>query len=135
LEPWGYSTPRAMAWSLLVLVGLGMALSGWGKATLGPNYTGGTALKVEHRLVTGGPYAWLRHPIYAGAILSYAATGALSGMWVVLVLGAGVIPVAYGLRIWLDERLLSRSFGQTYAAYRHDVALLGIRLGRRSGRQ
>src|SRR6185369_4850865 len=33
-----------------------------------------------HRVVSSGPYAWVRHPMYAGAILYFLGT-ALLGSW------------------------------------------------------
>ncbi len=122
--PAGYWLPSLVAWGLVGLFVLGLALTMWGKAALGPNYAAVSALKVEHRLVDHGPYAWLRHPIYAGAILMYASTAVLSGMWLMLALGAGLIPACYGLRIWLDERLLRIGFGPSHAAYARRVPLV-----------
>ena len=39
----------------------------------------------EHRVVSSGPYRWMRHPGYAGAILTYLATPFfLDSIWAVL---------------------------------------------------
>ncbi len=71
----------------------------------------------EEQLVTSGPYALVRHPIY-GAILwdSTAAVAFLFQSWLVLV---GVVPLHL---IWIrlvkpeEERLLQQ-FGDAYAQY------------------
>ncbi len=57
----------------------GMCFLLWARLTLGKNYfvsTGfGAQLFKEHQLITSGPYALVRHPMYAGLIL--AALGAV----------------------------------------------------------
>jgi protein-S-isoprenylcysteine O-methyltransferase Ste14 len=123
-QPAGYWVPSGLAWALAAFFGLSLPLTFWGKATLGPYFAAGSALKVEHSLVTEGPYARIRHPIYTGMIIMCISTGVLSGMWLVLALGAGLAPICYGLRIWLDERLLQTGFGPTHTAYAHQVPLL-----------
>jgi protein-S-isoprenylcysteine O-methyltransferase Ste14 len=122
--PAGYGVPGFLAWLLVGLWAMGALLAAWGKAALGPNYAPRSALKVEHRLVAGGPYAHIRHPIYAGLVVMYAAAGVLSGSWLVLALGAGLVPACYGVRIWLDERLLHTGFGSAYATYARQVPVL-----------
>lgn len=36
---------------------------------LGRQFTFQLAVRKEHKLITGGPYSWVRHPAYAGAVL------------------------------------------------------------------
>ncbi|KAK7682359.1 hypothetical protein QCA50_014564 [Cerrena zonata] len=36
---------------------------------LGRQFTFQLAVRKEHKLITGGPYAWVRHPAYGGAVL------------------------------------------------------------------
>ncbi|KAH7927998.1 ICMT-domain-containing protein [Leucogyrophana mollusca] len=43
----------------------------WAIRTLGRHFTHELSIKKEHKLVTDGPYAWVRHPSYtAGAVTS-----------------------------------------------------------------
>jgi protein-S-isoprenylcysteine O-methyltransferase Ste14 len=50
----------------------GCALAVWGARSLGPSLTPGTEPLPEAHLVTSGPYAHVRHPIYAGLVLILA---------------------------------------------------------------
>jgi protein-S-isoprenylcysteine O-methyltransferase Ste14 len=68
-----------------------------------------------HAIATGGPYAIVRHPMYAGAILFLFGTPLLLGSWIGLAL-APVIVVAFGFRAVLEERTLSAQFPD-YADY------------------
>ena len=68
-----------------------------------------------HAIATGGPYAIVRHPMYAGAILFLIGTPLLLGSWYGLAL-APVIVVAFALRAVLEERTLAAQFPD-YADY------------------
>ena len=75
--PWmnGFLWQRTLLSSLL---GDAMALAGlavmlWARVTLGRNWSGGVVLKEDHQLVTGGPYRFVRHPIYSGLLPSCLA--------------------------------------------------------------
>ena len=68
-----------------------------------------------HAIATSGPYATVRHPMYAGAILFLLGTPLLLGSWFGLAL-APVIVVGLAVRAVLEERTLSAQF-PTYADY------------------
>jgi protein-S-isoprenylcysteine O-methyltransferase Ste14 len=73
----------------------------------------------DQRLVSTGPYAWVRHPMYTGAILMIAAMGfALGSAWAALLTVplAGVVVV----RIRDEEELLTAEL-RGYAGYRAAV--------------
>ena len=103
-----------LGYALLVA---GLSLAFWARATLGRNWSGRVTIKEDHELVTAGPYGWVRHPIYSGALL--AVTGSAialgwTGGLVTLVLFTGV----FVRKILLEERMLSGHFGDRYAEYR-----------------
>jgi protein-S-isoprenylcysteine O-methyltransferase Ste14 len=58
-----------------------------------------------HRVVTTGPYRFVRHPIYAGGILSYFGTPLMLGSFWGLIM-VPVMAVLLGARAMLEERLL-----------------------------
>jgi protein-S-isoprenylcysteine O-methyltransferase Ste14 len=58
-----------------------------------------------HRIITAGPYRWMRHPGYAGALLSAVASPLALGSW----LSAFIVPIGAGLLAWriaVEEKLL-----------------------------
>lgn len=103
----------------------------WGRAVLGIMWTSAPVIKYEHALRTTGPYALTRHPIYTGLLGMLAGTACVSGLgrWVGVV-AIGVLLVIVKLRA--EERLLERTFGETFQHYRRRVPLLVPR-PRRSG--
>lgn len=57
-----------VSWGPLLVLGGGL-LRNWCFRTLGRFFTFDLAILKEHRLVTSGPYAYVRHPSYTGGIM------------------------------------------------------------------
>ncbi|MGH8320255.1 MAG: methyltransferase family protein [Steroidobacteraceae bacterium] len=105
----------------LTLVGLLFTV--WARIYLGRNWSGVAALKADHELVTGGPYRWVRHPIYSGLVLAFAGTAVATGQWRgVLAVALSLIAVAH--RIIIEERFMRQQFGAVYDAYAQRVRAL-----------
>ncbi|HEX3674210.1 MAG TPA: isoprenylcysteine carboxylmethyltransferase family protein [Rhizomicrobium sp.] len=70
-----------------------------------------------HQAVTTGPYAIVRHPLYAAAVILFFAAPLLLGSWYGE-LGALALTAILTLRTALEDRLLQRSLDgyATYAA-------------------
>jgi protein-S-isoprenylcysteine O-methyltransferase Ste14 len=68
-----------------------------------------------HAIATGGPYAIVRHPMYAGAIPFLVGTPLLLGSWYGVAL-APVLVVGFAVRAVLEERMLAARFPD-YADY------------------
>jgi protein-S-isoprenylcysteine O-methyltransferase Ste14 len=87
--------------------------------TLKANSYAAPVIKIQeargHSVVTTGPYAYVRHPMYAGALLFIAGVPLLLGSWWGLVAGAGLILVI-ALRAVLEERTLTAELAG-YADY------------------
>lgn len=58
-----------------------------------------------HRVIDTGPYAWVRHPMYSGAVLYFAAIALLLGSWWGLALSP-VFFVLFSVRAAIEERAL-----------------------------
>ncbi len=66
----------SMTWALSfgILFCLAKALKFWAIATLGSFWTMRVLILPESRVVTGGPYRWIRHPNYVAVLMEIAAT-------------------------------------------------------------
>lgn len=98
------------------LAGGGLAL--WSGRTLGTYMRLEIEVSRDHRLVTSGPYRWVRHPTYTAVFL--VSGGA--AMFLLNALLAALVLVAYGIarrRALLEESLLASEsgFGAEYRAY------------------
>ncbi len=84
---------------------------------LGRRFSGLVAIQPEHRLLTSGLYAIIRHPSYLGLFVLVLGWGLAfrSGVGVLI---AVLMLVPLLARIESEERLLSESFGAEYDGYR-----------------
>jgi len=67
------------AWALVVTTISGFAFAWWARIALGRLWSSGVTRKVDHTIITTGPYRLVRHPIYSGIILAVLATAAMRG--------------------------------------------------------
>jgi protein-S-isoprenylcysteine O-methyltransferase Ste14 len=67
-----------------------------------------------HKLVTGGVYQIVRHPIYTAMLGMLVATGIVYSHWLVLLVATLVFIVGTRIRTASEERLLRDAFGQEY---------------------
>lgn len=107
----------------VVLTVAGCSFAIWARLTLGRNWSGRATVKVGHELVTSGPYAIARHPIYTGLLLACAGTAVAYGEWH-SALGLVVIFIALTLKMSQEERLMVQTFPATYPEYRKRVKAL-----------
>lgn len=121
LVPQAFEPAAALLGVLLVWAGALFAI--WAKFALGRGFTVSFAIKEGHALVTSGPYALVRHPIYTG-ILAVALGGALV-LDSLLTLGFTVLLVMpFWFHTAIEESLLEQHFGDTWRAYRSRVSRL-----------
>lgn len=89
-------------------VGLASALRKWCYRTLGPMFRGEVAIQQNHKLITSGPYAWVRHPGYSGALLFFV----------------GSVMVFFSSGTYIRECVLSRTV-RRFATAECSVAAIG----------
>ena len=77
----------------------------------------------KKELITSGPYALMKHPLYTGvALLVLPWAGFLFNSWLGLAIGA-VIYIGCRLYAPEEEGMLSRAFGEKWDVYCHKVVL------------
>jgi protein-S-isoprenylcysteine O-methyltransferase Ste14 len=106
---------------LLTVVGLSFAV--WARLHLGKYWSGRITLKVDHRVIQTGPYAWVRHPIYSGLILALLGTAISLGTGRAF-LGLAFILVSFLRKLSLEENWLQSHFGTEYELYQKRVGAL-----------
>ena len=103
----------------VAVIGGGLALRAWAVGYAG-RHTRSYKLR-SPRLVTSGPYAFVRNPIYLGNLLIGLGIVIMAQKWIVF----GVFLVGfwaeYGAIVSLEEEFLSNAFGDRYDEYRRRV--------------
>jgi len=101
----------------ICLMLLGIALRWYSAAILGKYFTFDVAIQSGQTLVEAGPYRYVRHPSYTGALLSLLGFGLALGNWAGLVANLSCIGFAYGYRIPIEEAALTSALGEAYSQY------------------
>jgi protein-S-isoprenylcysteine O-methyltransferase Ste14 len=101
----------------------GCLLAAWARLTLGANWSGRVTLKEGHELITTGPYALARHPIYTGLITAAGGTALAIGEWRGMV-GVALVAFAFLTKIRQEEPLMLQAFPDAYPEYRRRVKKL-----------
>jgi len=104
------------------VVVLGEAIRFWGVSIAGSE-TRTTGTVGGTYLITTGPFAYVRNPLYVGNMLLYAGVGIMSMAlfpWLPLVAVLWFV-VQYTLIVLQEEEYLAGHFGETYAEYRRNV--------------
>lgn len=96
----------------------------WVVASIGSNISETVLTKADHQLVRHGPYRWVRHPLYAVALLTLLAAGVMTANGLLIALwGAGVVAFRF-IVIPREEANLIARFGPVYEQYRRATGAL-----------
>jgi protein-S-isoprenylcysteine O-methyltransferase Ste14 len=132
--------PRWMHWSRLPVptwmrwLGAGMSammlpLFYWLFSSIGKNITPTVATRKEHRLITHGPYRWVRHPLYAVGSLFSLGLSLLAANWFMGLTSLSTLLLLM-VRLPKEEAKLLERFGDVYRAYMQRTGRLLPRLRR-----
>ena len=110
--------PDLVFWTAIALIWAGLAYRFWAIQTLGAFFRTRVFLQEGHRLITTGPYRFIRNPSYTGAVVTLIGVGLAQGNgWSLLAVAAGGV-VGYGWRVIVEERALAAHFGDDWQAWR-----------------
>ena len=102
---------------------VGLLFAVWARVYLGGNWSSEVTIKQDHELITTGPYALVRHPIYTGIL------GGMLGTAIALSEVRGFIAFAliflmFWFKLRMEEQWMRSQFGETYANYARKTAAL-----------
>ncbi len=120
--------PQFMGWSKtnlsnwLRVVGITLALLAvlwlwWVFRTIGNNISETVLTKESHELITSGPYRWIRHPLYAGALVFLFSISLVFEDWVIFAYTLAGLLAFRLLVIPTEEEKLLETFGEDYECY------------------
>ncbi len=119
---WGHSW-----WPVVLGVGLmvaGMALRRWAIRRLGQWFSIDIRIQDGQRVVRDGPFRWIRHPSYAGLIVTAMGLGLALGTWASFGILTVCFMARFGWRINNEERVLARGLREEYRSYQKTTARL-----------
>ena len=117
--------PQAsIAWrpTLVFFTGIGLMLAGvafrwWAIAALGKSFTFDVAVLSGQKVVDSGPYRYIRHPSYTGALMTQLGIALALGNWAGLLALMVCMAIAYAYRISVEEQALAAALGEPYKQY------------------
>lgn len=112
----------ALGIASVALTAIGVAFAVWARYYLGRNWGMPRDIKKDAELVTSGPYAYVRHPIYTGVIIAILGSVLIGGsLWLI------VFAVACGYFVYSayqEERVMATTFPGSYPAYKARTKML-----------
>jgi protein-S-isoprenylcysteine O-methyltransferase Ste14 len=105
------------ALGVLVLAGVTLFLFVASTRAMGRNWSLVARTREDHQLVTWGPFARVRHPIYTGLFTFMIAMAIAFGHYRGLIVGMPLYWLGTWIRVGREERLLRARFGAAYDAY------------------
>jgi protein-S-isoprenylcysteine O-methyltransferase Ste14 len=124
-RPWSDWPAWRILSAFLVLLGLGIR-------ALADGYAGRHTRTEEieaPRLSTGGPYSFVRNPIYVGSMVIGLGMVGLLSSWIALIPYLAVFGIFYFAVIPAEEQFLRKTFGRQYEDYCQNVPRMRPRLG------
>jgi protein-S-isoprenylcysteine O-methyltransferase Ste14 len=116
------NTSATMGLIGVVLCALGIGLAILARVHLGRNWGTPMSRKENAELVATGPYAFVRHPIYAGVLLAMlGSTIGLSLLWLPPLVLCGAYFIYSARR---EEELMTEQFPERYPAYMKRTKML-----------
>ena len=101
----------------IFLILAGAAFRWYSIWVLGKFFTQVVSIQAGQTVVEKGPYRFIRHPSYSGAMLSFLGFGLALTNWLSLGLIILGTMIGYGYRVSVEEKALVEGLGQPYCDY------------------
>ena len=119
-EPAALSASLGVVGVALCVIGIAFAI--WARTHIGRNWGMPGSVKADAELVTTGPYALVRHPIYTGVLLAMLGSALAQGNPWTILLAAFSAYFLYNARV--EERTMAREFPDEDGRYRARTKML-----------
>jgi protein-S-isoprenylcysteine O-methyltransferase Ste14 len=101
----------------IVLMWVGIVFRYYAMRVLGRYFTFDVAVHGGQTVVEAGPYRYIRHPSYTGAMITLIGFGLALGNWVGLLALIACGAIGYAYRIQVEESALVAALGEPYRDY------------------
>ncbi|MCJ7498442.1 MAG: isoprenylcysteine carboxylmethyltransferase family protein, partial [candidate division Zixibacteria bacterium] len=113
----GYIPVKFISLTGLVLIVLGLIVRWTAILTLKKYFTVDVSIQSNHKIIDKGIYKFIRHPAYAGSLLSFLGLGLVFSNWLSTLVIFIPILIAFIYRIRVEEKALIQAFGEEYINY------------------
>jgi protein-S-isoprenylcysteine O-methyltransferase Ste14 len=110
-------------WTGAAVTAAGLLFAVWARRHIASNWSSAVTIKQGHELITTGPYALVRHPIYTGILTGFLGT-AIALSQVRGLVGFVVMFVVFWAKLRTEEEWMRSQFGETYTTYAHQTHAL-----------
>jgi protein-S-isoprenylcysteine O-methyltransferase len=104
-------------WAGIALMLLGAAFRAYAIRVLGRSFVVTVAVVPDQRVIDSGPYRYIRHPSYSGALLALLGLGLTLTTCASLAVLAACNLAGFADRVVVEERVLREVLGAPYIAY------------------
>lgn len=101
----------------IFFISAGILLRFWSVRKLGKLFRSKIVIQENHKLITTGPYKYLRNPSYTGVVLTLIGFGIGIGNWLSLIFLFIISLISFVRRISFENQALSKKFGNEYEEY------------------
>jgi protein-S-isoprenylcysteine O-methyltransferase Ste14 len=108
---------KAVFFNGIALMLLGIAFRYYAMIILGKFFTYQVAVHSGQTVIETGPYRYIRHPSYTGALITLVGIGLALGNWASLLVMLACMGAAYAYRISVEESALIAALGEPYKNY------------------
>jgi protein-S-isoprenylcysteine O-methyltransferase Ste14 len=108
----------------LFVIWAGISLRVWAVYMLGEFFRPVVAIQSGHRVISTGPYRYIRHPAYAGMLVVLIGVGLRFGNLASLAAVVLVPLIGFSYRVWREESALFDQLGDAYSSYAEHTARL-----------
>ena len=100
----------------IIVCAVSMVFFVWARQSLGKNWSGTVSFKEGQKLITSGPYRYVRHPMYGyGLIACVASAIVCGGAFVFLLL---VLSPLFLWRVGAEDKLMAQQFPNEFPEYK-----------------
>ncbi len=117
LSSFNMGLPNWVRWIGIIGFGFELIFFRWVHKTLGKNWSPILEIRKEHKLITEGPYKYVRHPMYTQIWIWVICQWLILSNWAIGIVGVLTWTILYIVRLPEEEKMMVEEFGEEWENY------------------